>query len=51
MSEEGHPVLGGRLLEFVEEVMERVSSRGEYARSEFQMEQLRLARLAIVAGV
>mgnify|MGYP007078116873 CR=1 FL=1 len=49
MSDEGHPLLGGRLLDLVEEVMERVSSRGEYARSEFRMEQLRLARLATMA--
>ena len=49
MEEEGHPLLGARLLDLIEEVMERVSSRGEYAQSDFQMEELRLARLALMA--
>jgi hypothetical protein len=49
MQEEGHPLLGARLLDLIEEVMERVSSRGEYAQSDFQMEELRLARLALMA--
>ena len=50
MHEERHPVLGASLTDLMQEVRERISSRGPFVRGEFQFEQLRLARMAIAAN-
>ena len=47
MSEDQRPEMGGKLTELSEVVKEALSSKGEFRTSEFQMGQLRLARLTI----
>ena len=47
MSEDQRPEMGGKLTELYEVVKEALSSKGEFRTSEFQMGQLRLARLTI----
>jgi len=47
MSEDQRPEMGGKLAELYKVVRQGLSSRGEFRNSEFQMGQLRLARLTI----
>ena len=44
MDDEEDPLLGGSLKDLMEAVLDDLSSRGEFRNSEFQFEQLRLAR-------
>ena len=44
MDQEEDPLLGGSLKDLMEAVLDDLSSRGEFRNSEFQFEQLRLAR-------
>ena len=49
MHAEGESVLGGPLLKLMPVVQARMSRRGEFGRSEYQMPQLRFARMAVIA--
>ena len=49
MQADDDPRLGGRLLDLMPAVHEKLSSRGEFRRSECKMGQLRFARLCVVA--
>jgi hypothetical protein len=49
MQQDTEPVFGGRLTDLMEEVQQRLSSHGEFRTREFQFEQLRFARVCLVA--
>ena len=45
----GEVVLGESLTELMDEVTKRLPRRGEFMRSDFRWEQLRIARLSVLA--
>ena len=49
LEDEGSPVLGGKLSDVMEEVLDRVLAMGPFLNSSFQCDELRLARLALSA--
>ena len=48
MVNDGEAVVSGTLTELMAEVLRRLRWGGEFRRSEYQWEQLRLARLALL---
>ena len=49
LEDEGSPVLGGKLSDVMEEVLDRVLAMGPFLNSSFQWDELRLARLTLAA--